>query len=341
MGVTIRDVARRAGVSVSTASAALNNKPFVSPQTRARVLQAALELNYHVNRTARNLAMGRTFQIGLLIPALLEHTFSASHFFNQLMRGIYAACGEEDYSLVLFAVEDEADLARQMERWVHSRSVDGFIVTHPTWDMPYMNVLVESGLPYVFIGRPPEEGQVQGAFVDNDNVQVAHDATAHLLELGHRRILFVNGPSRYTYAHDRNMGYRRALAAFNVPFDERLLVEAELTFVDGYRVVDALCGRVDFTAVVALNPTQALGVMHALARHGCTVPEDVAVITTDSEMAEYMYPPLTAVDIRPYELGYYAATVLLQRLAGEPAGPHIIPHTLVVRESTRTRVAKA
>ncbi len=328
-------------MSVSTASAALNNKPFVSPQTRARVLQAALELNYHVNRMARNLAMGRTFQIGLLIPALLEHTFSASHFFNQLMRGIYGACRPEDYSLVLFAVENEDDLTRQMTHWAHGRSVDGFIITHPTWEMPYREVLEQSGLPYVVIGRPPDKDASRVLFVDNDNVQVAYDATAYLLARGHRRILFVNGPSRYTYAHDRNEGYRRALHTYGVPVDERLLVEAELTFVDGYRVVDALCGQVTFSAVVVLNPMQALGVMHALAKHGCRVPEDVAAITTDCEMAKYMHPPLTAVDIQPYQLGYHAATILLQLLAGEPTAPRIIPHALVERASTRRMVAQA
>ncbi len=334
MGATIRDVAKRAGVSVSTASAALNNKPFVTPETRARVLQAALELNYHADRTARSLAVGRTHQIALLIPASLEHTFSASDFFNQLVRGIYKACGQEDYSLVLYAAERETDIVPQMERWVRSRSVDGFLITHPTWGMLYVDVLEESHVPYVFIGRPPETVTTFAGYVDNDNVQVAYDATEHLVELGHQHILFINGPSRYTYAHDRTVGYRKALDAHGLPFQAELLVEAELTFVDGYRIVDRLCGSVTFTAIVVLNPMQALGVVHALAKHGCKVPTDVAVVTTECEMAAYMYPPLTAVDIRPYQLGYEAARMLLRCLAGETVAPHIVPHTFVVRDST-------
>ncbi len=339
MGVTIRDVARRAGVSVSTASAALNNKPFVSPETRERVLRAALELDYHVNRTARNLATGRTYQIALLIPASLEHTFSATDFFNRLVRGIYKACGEADYSLVLYTVEDRTELVHQMERWARSRTVDGFLITHPTWDMPYLDVLEARGLPYVFVGRPPAADAQGPGYVDNDNVRVAHDAAEHLIQLGHKHILFINGPARYTYAHDRTLGYREALAAHDLPINPRLLVETELTFVDGYRVVDRLCEVEDFSAVVVLNPMQALGVMHALARHGCSVPDDVSVITTDCEMAQFMHPPLTAVDIHPYWLGYHAASMLLRRLSGEAVAPQIIPHTLVVRESTRSRTA--
>ncbi len=334
--VTIRDVAKRAGVSVSTASAALNNKPFVSPATRAKVVQAALELNYHVNRTARNLAVGRTHQIGLLIPARLEHTFSATDFFNQLVRGVYDACGQDDYSLVLYAVEDEAKLPEQVERWVFSRSVDGFLVTHPTWDMPYLRVLEEGNVPYVFVGRPPAAQQHRTGYVDNDNVSVAYDATKHLLELGHRHILLINGPGRYTYTYDRSLGYSHALAAYGLPLNRDLIVEAELTFTDGYQAVERLYGQVDFTAVVVLNPMQALGVIHALAKRGCAVPDDVSVVTMDCEMAACMYPPLTAVNIHPYRLGYYAAYMLLESVTGQEVEPRIVPHSLIVRDSTRS-----
>ncbi len=334
MGVTIRDVARRAGVSVSTASAALNNKPFVSPQTRARVLQAALELNYHVNRTARNLAVGRTYQLGLLIPARLEHTFSASDFFNHLVRGIYDACGEAGYTLALFAVEGEQALVEQIQRWVYSHFVDGFLITHPTWEMPYLDILDNHHVPYVFVGRPP---QADMPHVDNDNVQVAFDATEALIRAGHERILFINGPARYTYTWDRAEGYRRALAAHGLPQDDRLLVEAELTFADGYRVIDRLCGQVPFTGVVVLNPMQAMGVMQALLKHGCPVPDAVSVVTTDCEMVACMYPPLTAVNLKPYALGYHAARILLQRLNGEAVRPYTIPHVLMVRESVKPR----
>ncbi len=335
MRVTIRDVAKRSGVSVSTASLALNNKPKVSPETREKVLRAAQELNYHVHHTARNLAVGMTYQIGLFTPVSLEHTFSSSDFFTKLIQGIYNAAQDKGYSLMLFVADEAADVAAQVDRWIRSRSVDGFLITHPSFQMPYLDVLRTNAIPFVFVGRPPETGHTFPiSYVDNDNVQVARKATEHLLELGHRRILFINGPARFTYAQDRLQGYQDALQQYDVSLDPGLVKAAELTFVDAHHVTEQTLEEQDFTAIVVLNAMQALGSIQALAKHGLSVPQDISIVASNSALTAYIHPPLTTVDIFPYQLGFQAVQLLQRQIVEDAIDHAIVPCQLIPRSST-------
>ena len=333
MHATIRDVARRAGVSVSTASLALNNKPHVSPETRARVLKAAQELNYHLHHTAKSLAAGQTYQLGVFNPVHIEHIFS-SGFFTQLIRGIYKACHAHGYFLSLYIADDEEDTTALIERCVYSHSVDGLLITHPTVQAPYLQVLLESMTPFVFIGRPPKQLQTV-SYVDNDNVMVSHQAIQHLVHLGHHRILLLNAPSRYTFSLDRLTGYREALARFGLPFDESLVYEAEMTRESAYQVTCNALKRCDFSAIFTMNDLQAVGAIQALEEHGLSVPQDVAVVTAnDTDLARYFTPPLTSIDLRAYELGYQAIHLLQRQIEKGYVTHTLVPTELIVRTSS-------
>jgi len=328
---TIRDVAKRAGVAVSTASLALNGKPHVSRETRFKVLQAAEELGYHPHTLAKNLADGRTRNLGLITPISLEHLFASAGFFSRLIRGMHRAAAEHGYNLSLHIAESEEEAVSCVRSAVRGRSVDGLLITNPTVTCPYLRDLKRHRIPFVFIGRPLEEAP----YVDNDNVEVSRIGVRHLIQCGHRRIVFLNGPSRFTFCLDRLLGYRVALEEAGFPYDELLVWQSELVEESAYKVVQERAPKYEFTALFAASDVQAVGAIRALRELGLRVPHDVAVAcVNDTELAQHFLPPLTTVDLHEYWLGHWAVKRLVQMIDGERSEhPILIPGELVVRES--------
>ncbi len=352
MAATIRDVARRAGVSVSTASLALNGKPLVSPKTRQKVLQAARELNYHPNAVAKSLADGRTRTLALFIPVTLEHLFSSAGFFGRLLQGMHRAALERGHHLSLHIVESEEEAAEQIRTLLRSRRADGLILTNPTVDPPYLPALKEAEIPVVFLGRPlgdwPHVNPVD--HVDNDNVEVGRLGVQHLAEKGHERIALLNGPSRFTFCLDRLEGYRQGLRERGLPYDEALVWTSDMTEEHAYTtVLSALEGGLEFTAILATSDIQAVGALRALRELGLRAPDDVAVLAVNNTaLTRYYVPPIAAIDLHEERLGYEAVQLLLRRLSfpdpscsNDPndarkarTGKHVrVPCTLVPRAS--------
>jgi len=333
---TIRDVAKRAGVAVSTASLALNGKPYVSQETRLRVLQAAEEMGYHPNMMAKNLADGRTRNLGLITPISLEHLFASSGFFVHLIRGMHRATTEHGYTLSLHIAESQDEAVSRVQTVIRGRSVDGLLITNPTVEIPYLRDLKRRRIPFVFIGRPLEKA----TYVDNDNVQVSRLGVQHLIEHGHSRIAFLNGPSHFTFCVDRMMGYRAALEEAGLTYDERLVWHSELVEPSAYEVVWEQAPKHEFTALFAGSDVQALGAIRALRARGFRVPQDVAVTcVNDTDLARHSTPPLTTVDLHEYWLGYWAVKRLIQTIDGEETEhPILIPGDLIARESCGCQV---
>ncbi|MGY4707913.1 LacI family DNA-binding transcriptional regulator [Candidatus Bipolaricaulota sp. J31] len=332
---TIRDVAKRAGVSVSTASLALNGKPNVSEETRLKVLRAAEELGYHPHVLAKNLAHGRTRNLGLITPISLEHLFASAGFFSQLIRGMHRAAVEAGYSLSLHIAESEEEAVDRIRSVVQGRSADGLLITNPTVTCPYLKDLKRRRIPYVFIGHPLEEA----VYVDNDNVEVSRIGVQHLIRCGHSRIVFLNGPARFTFCIDRLRGYRAALEEAGIPYRDELVWQSELVESAAYEVVYERAPRHEFTAVFAGSDVQAVGAIRALRDRGLEVPEDVAVVcVNNTDLARHFIPSLTTVDLHEYWLGYWAVKRLVQAVEGERTEhPLLIPGELVVRESCGCR----
>lgn len=338
-GPTIRDVAKRAAVSVSTASLALNGKPGVSSETRARVLKAALELDYHPHAAAKNLADGKTRTVGLVNPITIEHLFSSSGFFMRLIQGMHQAAAEYDYSVFLLVSETEEEALEKMRKALQRRSLDGLVITNPSLASPYLQVLESRRIPYVFVGRPPRGGAL---YVDNDNVEIGRLGTEHLISLGHRRIVFLSGPKRFTHCQDRLLGYQAALREAGLAFAEELVWYAEQSEEEVYSTVRKKAPRYDFSAVFATSGIHAVGAIRALKDLGVAVPDEVAVICVeDTELTRYFIPPLTAIDLHSYWLGYWATKLLIRCIEGEdPGRPILIPGELVVRASSGGNVTE-
>jgi len=188
--ITIKDVATRAGVAVSTASMAFNNKPSISSETRKAVLRAASDLDYHPTAAAQALVDGQSNNIGLLIPTKVESVFFSTGFFQKLLTGMNRAAHETGNLLTLQLVDSELGIPDVIQKAVRSKNLSGSIITHPTVDMPYMRTIEDCDYPVVFLGNPLRNFP----YVDNDNFSVAELATDHLIEHGHENIAFLGGP---------------------------------------------------------------------------------------------------------------------------------------------------
>lgn len=329
---TIREIAKQAGVSVSTASLALNGDRRVRPETRERVLKVARELNYHPMRAARSLSSGRTWTLYLLNP--LVGTDLSAGFFTRFSTGVHHWAAERGYSVGLSLVSDQRELDQAARRIVHERWADGLIVVNPTTDAALFRWLAEIKFPHVVLGWHEE-----CVFsVDSDNAAAAKEAAAYLLEKAGGPVLFLGGPVQQTFAHERAAGYRQALEAAGIPFDDRYVIFSSGGSAEaGLRAVrQALQDGLPFRSVLAVSDALAVGAMRAVREAGLRVPGDVAVMgMNNDDITEYTDPPLTSVDLRAEELGREAAAMLLDVIGGSLTGParRLVPHALVARES--------
>jgi DNA-binding LacI/PurR family transcriptional regulator len=327
---TIRDIARAAGVSVSTASLAMNEDRRVRPETRARVLAAAAELDFHPMRAARTLSSGRSWSIHLLHPSFGD-TMS-SGFFTRFLSGLHDRCRDGGYALAITVSADEREACHAVRRLMAERSSDGVVLMNPTEHDDLLEAVVEARFPHVLLGRSPRPGVTS---VDNDNVRAGSDAAAHLIAGGRRTLLLVNGPAYRTFTQDRALGFERACAEAGAA--------GMVIHVDGPPEASSAAVRAHLGAgyrldgIVAVSDPQAVAVMRALQELDLRVPDDVAVIgMNDDDVARFTTPRLSSVDLGAAELGRCAAELLLGVIEGSGAvGEHrTVPHALAIRESS-------
>jgi len=334
--VTLKEVAKRAGVSLSTASLALNGKPGVHPETRAKVLRVASELEYQPNAAARSLANGKSQAIGLVNPISLEQLFSSADFFMHLSRGLYQAAKEHNYHVFLLVSETDQDAAELVKEVIRQHRVDGLIITNPAEAASYLGELEKYEFPCVFVGRPSDS---QALYVDNNNIEIGRLGTKHLLSLGRRDIAFLTGPLRFTHCQDRLLGYRMALEEFGLTFREELVWQVEQSEERILTVVKEKIAQVKFDAIFATSGLHAVCAIRVCQEHGLRIPDDVAVVCVeDSSLAKYFYPSITAIELDSFWLGYWATKLLLRVIEGEdPGSPILLPGKLVVRSSSATK----
>ena len=327
---TLRDVALLAGVSMSTASKALNNRGDVSRRTREEVLEAARRLSFAPNQMARGLTSGRTRTIGLLTNDL------AGRLGFPVMLGIETTMGSEDMSVLLCDARCDAIREQHYLRALVSRQVDGIIVAGETTD-PRPSITKDVPVPVVYVYSPSEDQQ-DTSFVPDD-VGGAILATENLLSMGHSRIAHITGIADWRATIDRAAGFRQALGAAGLQPVQVLYGEWSQRW--GRRAAEMLLASgAAFDAIVCGSDQIATGVVDTLRSRDCKVPDDVSVIGFDNwtMFAEETQPPLTSVDMRLQQLGATAARELFNAIEGRRQ-PGVFKQacSLVVRESTAAR----
>jgi LacI family transcriptional regulator len=330
---TIRDVAALAAVSHQTVSRVINDQTSVAGPTRIRVLAAIEQLGYVPSPLARGLISNRTHTLGMVTADVSDG------FFARAVAGAEAEARRRNYYLIVGSVDESPgdEEGAGYLRLMLDRRVEGLILARPGVVLAgdQLESATRAAIPLVSIGSSALPGFT---VVDVDNRQGGFDATAHLLELGHRTIATIVGPREWPSAEARLAGYRAALRDAGVPDDDGLVESAPDWGLDsGYAATDRLLahGR-PITAIFAHSDFIALGAIRRLRSEGLRVPDDVSVIGYDDlPVAGYLDPPLTTVHQPMREVGAFAAGVLLDRIAGgTDEGPHLLSAQLVVREST-------
>lgn len=332
--VTIKDVARLAKVSPSTVSRVIADHKSISAETKERVRQAMAELGYYPNYIARSLIKRSSHALGLILSRSTESAFS-NPFFAEILRGISKVTQEHQYALVLSTAENYKDEAKQCLQMIMERRVDGLILLAPRVNDELILELAAHKHPFVVVGRV--NGLPQHYAVNNDNIQASYSAVRHLLNLGHRRIAFLNGPAEYTFCQDRYQGYCMALREFGLEVDERYIRYAQLDHKDAYKLGKELLNlRPRPTAFFAVDDLMVIGLYRAIKEERLNIPEDVAVVGfNDDSFAHLLDPPLTTVRIPIYEMGKAAAETIIAVLDGKKVTPpqKILSSELVIRGS--------
>ncbi|TLS50211.1 LacI family transcriptional regulator [Paenibacillus antri] len=339
MTVTIKDVAKRAGVSPSTVSRVISNHPRISEETSLRVRKVMDEIGYHPNMMAKSLVSRTTSTIAVILPRPADELFQ-NLFFSEVIRGIVTQSTRSGYDLLMATGTTEREELETVTRLVRGRRVDGILLLYSRANDPVIAMLKEADFPFAIIGRNEDYPDI--LTIDNDNVQASYDATRHLISQGHERIGFVSGPPNLIVSRDRLAGYTKAVREARLPVRSDWIVEGEFLQESGYRAMSLLMGLPERpTALVVVDDVVTFGILCGLVELGYSVPKDIALVSFNNIVfSELATPPISSIDIGIYQLGYTASQELIRFIQHEHpshALRHIIPHRLVVRESSLRR----
>lgn len=334
MNPTIKDVAQRAGVSLSTVSLVLNRKKNVSEETVKRVQQAIAELNYHPSRSAQGLASKKSGNIGFILTS--DHFSRAEPFYTKIFLGSEFEARKHNFYILLTTVEQRFD-KKSIPRFLLEHNVDGVILAGRVPDK-LISYIEQLELPILFIDYFPPIGSFPAILIDN--VAGAKQATQHLIDKGHRQIAFIGGDISHPSIHDRFLGYKQTLEENNIPYDEKLVVVDE-DYPGDKNGYSAMCKlrkrRASFSAIFAANDAMAFGGMQCLKEKAIKVPEQIALVGFDDvDVSWQMEPPLTTVRVNKEDMGALAVKNLADLISSnkKSLGKILVPVELIIRNSS-------
>jgi LacI family transcriptional regulator len=337
LAITIKEVARQAGVSIATVSRFLNGTGPVSEEASRRIREAAERLRYVPHGGARSLITNRTNTVGVILPDI------HGDYFSELLRGIDRASRRTGYHVLVSGYHTDASEFDAVLRATRGR-VDGLIVMSPELNARAFRASLPDLLPVVVLNSTTEGDDIDSLSFDNYGGAVS--MVRHLAAVGHRLIAFITGPEGNHDAHERLRGYRDALRELGLPHSPQHELPGDFTETGGYRAgaqLLALAPRPD--AVFAANDETAMGLTFALRDAGILVPRDISLAGFDDvPIARVMSPPLTSVRTSIVELGERAMQRVVEALANKSAHRRrveVLPTELVVRESCRRGRATA
>ena len=276
MKISIKDIARAAGISHSTVSRALNDSPLVNAETKARVRRLAQELGYSPDAAARSLVSGRTRTVGVVVTTI------ADPFVAEVVEGIERTAYAHGYSLILAASNDEPAREIAAVEMLRSKRVDSVIVTSSRVGVLHQERLRSAGVPVILLNSHSQQQMPNAYSVRVDDAHGGRLATVHLIESGHRRIAHVTGPAGHSPSSDRLDGYRRALAHAGIDYDPAYVMGGTGRLEGGRAALEALLAlRERPTAVFCYNDMTAIGLLSAARDAGVAVPRDLAVVGFD------------------------------------------------------------
>ncbi len=334
---TMKEVADLANVSVATVSRVINKSGYVRPELEERVFSAMSELKYQPSALARSLRRQETLTVGLLVPQV------DLPFFGALAFTIERSLFEHNYRALICSAEEDASKENAYIQMLIRQRVDGVIMVPTGHNTEGLRQLIDAGVPVVLVDRDLNIDGVSKVL--SNNQQGGYEGMKHLISLGHRNIAIISALTHTKSVAARIAGAHVALAEANLtPFAELYSASAPDQFEFGYRAMDGLLQKSTLpSAVFALTDVAAVGVMHAVARHGLNIPRDVSVLGFDNiPLAAFMLPELTTVEQPIREMGNTASHLLLDIMQRREHRPQslMLNTRLIVRQST-TAVPRA
>lgn len=326
---TMRQVAERAGVSITTVSHVVNQTRFVSEELVTRVRNAIEELSYQPDQRARSLRVGKSETIAMMVTDIVNP------FFPAVVRGSEDCAREHGYSLILCNTDEDPSQEELYVSLMMERRVDGFLVAPSMRPEKTLKTLIDQEVPLVIIDRRCSLPVDQ---VYSDNEAGAYAATQYLVGLGHTRIGAIVELEGIPSFDDRVRGWRRALEEAGIPMDPRWLRQAGLEVAGATAAAAKLLGESGVTAIFTTNNLMTLGALEFLKSADLRCPKDVSLVGFDDpKWAASVNPAITSVGQEPYEMGYKGAELLIKRIEGDksPLTSICLPCDLRVRESSR------
>lgn len=339
MAVTIKDVAALAGVSPSTVSRVCNDSASIAKETREKVLSAMAELGYEAapQSPSTGPAVRSAKHIGVILPASVSKTFENT-FYLRTIRGVTQFCNARGCACVIVTGQDDAEVLSSVRALTSTRQVDGFILLYSKKDDPVVDYLCEQGILYVVIGKPQQFAQ-QTICIDNDNLLAGREATDYLCNLGHERIAFLAPDGELLFSQERRSGYQLSLLQHGLPVIPEYCVELDYQSDERPAALCTLLQREDRpTAIVVSDDILALALERACLQMGLRIPDDLSIVSFNNSLfAKLASPQLTSIDVNSFQLGFEAASQLINHVETPNlmATKIIVPHSIVERTSCR------
>jgi LacI family repressor for deo operon, udp, cdd, tsx, nupC, and nupG len=338
MPISIKDIARTAGVSHSTVSRALSDSPLISADTKARIQRLAREMGYSPDAQARSLVMGRTQTVGVVVTTITDP------FIAEVVQAVESTAGGHGYTVILASSNSEPEREIAAVEMLRSKRVDGVIVTSSRVGALYQAYLDRLGVPVVLINSHSEHSGPYTFAINVENAHGGYLAADHLVQLGHERIAYVSGPAEHSDDLERMAGYRQALTEAGLVFDPALVLQGTGRVGGGEQALPRLMELEEPpTAVFCYNDMTAIGLLRAARQADLQVPRDLAVVGFDDiPFASYVRPALTTIAQPKPQMGRQAMEMVLALIAdGQPVegivSNIVVQGQLVVRESSGGR----
>lgn len=307
--ITIREVAKKAGVSVSTVSRVLNDSKPVSDEIKLKVIKVIDETGFKPNSLARSFVTGKTNLIGIIIPDLANTNFS------RLVKGAEAIANELGYNILLCFTDFKQDKELEYLKLMKEKHVDGIIVSGVSFNQEQKNFFEENrkSIPMVIVGQ--SDNSIHIPYVNVDNERITYDCTNYLVRLGHHEIGFISANMQDSSAgRDRYLGYKKSLTENNIKENGKFIKYASFSFDSGYEAMKAILNQKKYpTAILCASDVIAIGTINCILDYGYNVPEDFSVIGIDnSDFSHWFRPSLTTVNIDFNRFGVLAMEQLME-----------------------------
>ncbi|HTJ52741.1 MAG TPA: LacI family DNA-binding transcriptional regulator [Cyclobacteriaceae bacterium] len=329
---TIRDIALKLNVSISTVSRAIRGVPEVNPETRKAVLEMAAKLNYEPNRVAQSLRIKKTNTLGIIVPEI------AMHFFSSAISGMQEYAAQHGYSIMICQSMESLEIEKSNIHMLVSNRVDGLLISlsSETKNVEHLQQLIQKKIPMILFDRVHEDIPVSKVVVDDHDG--AFKAVDYLIKTGCKRIAHIGGPLSLYISSQRKKGYLDALAKNNIPVDEALIAHCDNLQVDPIEATKKLLKQKP-DALFCMNDPIAILAMQVLKEEGIKIPQEISVVGfTNEPVSSFIEPSLTTVAQPSHEMGMMATKLLIDQMESEePFTPitKVIDTQLIIRNSTR------